>query len=121
MYRIMQWRHSCCHLTTTARFAPIAANEADNECASLSHQRQFLLGPDFLVAPVLSPGQQWVRVYFPEGGWEHLWNCSSVWSGVGGLWADVHAPLGKPAVYFRKGSPFGPEVSMSCLSSSSSS
>lgn len=63
---------------------------------------QFLLGPDLMVAPVLDKGRDEVDVYFPEGGqWTDLWTGADV--GVEGEWTTCPAPIGKPAVFLRKG------------------
>ena len=64
---------------------------------------QFLLGPDLMVAPVLDKGASSVNVYFPKGSaWTDLWTGAD--AGREGAWARMPAPLGKPAVYLRKGS-----------------
>ena len=65
--------------------------------------QEFLLGTELLVAPVLDPGRDQVRVYLPAGGWVHLWTGQP----VAGGWQTVQAPLGKPAVFFRQGSAEG--------------
>ncbi|HKH81197.1 MAG TPA: alpha-glucosidase, partial [Methylovirgula sp.] len=63
---------------------------------------QFLLGPDLLVAPVLDKGADTVDVYFPVGSvWTDLW--TGVQAGETGDWNTMPAPLGKPAVFLRKG------------------
>jgi alpha-glucosidase len=70
----------------------------DVEAAALD--RQFLLGRDLLVAPVLDPGRTQVRVYVPEPGWRHVWSDAEVPPG----WQLVDAPLGQPAVFYRAAS-----------------
>ncbi|MDP7035577.1 MAG: alpha-glucosidase [Planctomycetota bacterium] len=61
--------------------------------------RQFLLGPDLLVAPTLEPGSSQTRVYLPKhASWRHLWTGDLVESG----WRQVPTPLGKPAVFLRE-------------------
>jgi alpha-glucosidase len=63
---------------------------------------QFLLGPDVLVAPVLDKGADSVDVYFPAGDeWTDLWTGAAA-GGVGD-WATMPAPIGKPAVFLKKG------------------
>jgi alpha-glucosidase len=63
---------------------------------------QYLLGRDLMVAPVVDPGTDSVEVYFPEGdGWTDLWTGAEV--GSPGAWTTCPAPLGKPAVFLRKG------------------
>jgi alpha-glucosidase len=64
---------------------------------------QYLLGPDLMVAPVVDKGATSVEVYFPEGAeWVDLWTGAN--AGTAGEWARMPAPLGKPAVFLRKGS-----------------
>jgi alpha-glucosidase (family GH31 glycosyl hydrolase) len=65
---------------------------------------QFLLGPDLMVAPVLDRGADAVDVYFPEGSaWTDLWTGAE--AGSPGEWASMAAPLGRPAVFLRRGGP----------------
>ena len=65
---------------------------------------QYLLGPDLMVAPVLDKGAASVEVYFPQGSaWSELWSGAD--AGVAGQWATWAAPLGRPAVFLRKGAP----------------
>jgi sulfoquinovosidase len=65
---------------------------------------QFLLGPDLLIAPVLDKGADAVDVYFPVGAeWVDLWTHAE--AGKPGHWVRMPAPLSKPAVFVRKGSP----------------
>ncbi len=63
---------------------------------------QFLLGRDLMAAPVVDKGADSVDVYFPAGdAWIDLWTGAEV--GSPGAWATRPAPLGKPAVFLRKG------------------
>jgi alpha-glucosidase len=63
---------------------------------------QYLLGRDLMVAPVVDKGVDSVEVYFPAGdAWTDLWTGAEV--GSPGAWATQPAPLGKPAVFLRKG------------------
>lgn len=63
--------------------------------------RQFLLGPDLLVAPVLEPGATRVRAYVPKGSWNDLWTGAPIGDPTRGTWVDVDAPLGRPAAFVR--------------------
>ncbi|MBH8553178.1 alpha-glucosidase [Nostocaceae cyanobacterium CENA357] len=65
---------------------------------------QFLLGRDFLIAPVLKPRKKSVNVYFPAGEWVHLWSGNIYGSLTIGVRQKVPAPLGQPAVFYREGS-----------------
>lgn len=70
----------------------------DSVCADLD--RQFLLGADLLVIPVMSPDAEEVRGYLPEGEWKHAFSGESFAGKEWHIWA---APYGKPAVFIRKG------------------
>ena len=70
---------------------------------------QFLLGPDLMVAPVLTRGAAEVEVYFPEGeAWADLWTGAA--AGRPGEWVRMPAPLGRPAVFLRKDAPAGEAI-----------
>ena len=65
---------------------------------------QFLLGSDLMVAPVLNKGVEAVEVYFPVGSeWLDLWTGTD--AGKPGHWVRMPAPVSKPAVFMRKGTP----------------
>ena len=70
---------------------------------------QFLLGRDLMVAPVLDKGAEAVDVYFPEGSqWTDLWSGAD--AGKAGAWVRMPAPVGKPAVFLRKGGAANAEI-----------
>lgn len=61
---------------------------------------QYLLGPDVLVAPVLSPhGRR--QVWIPPGEWEPLWGLEPI---EGPTWVDVACPLDAFPAWARTGS-----------------
>ena len=69
--------------------------------------KEFLLGEDFLVAPVMEEGKTEVNVYFP-GGTAQVW--VNLWTGEkygGGSIKDVKGPIGQPPVFFKDGSKWG--------------
>ena len=75
---------------------------------------QFLLGADFLVAPIRNKCWTWPvctyskQVYLPEGvDWVHLWTGETF---TGGQTVTVSAPLGEPAVFYRGDSTAGPDL-----------
>ncbi len=69
---------------------------------TLSYQ-EFLAGPDLLVAPVLDPGKETVRVYLPAGIWVHVWSGTAYRSPYKGQWVTIPAPIGQPAVFAKEG------------------
>lgn len=66
--------------------------------------QEFMLGADFLIAPVTEEGAETVEVYLPAGEWVHLWSGKTY---AGGQSVTVDAPLGQPAVFYIKGSTWG--------------
>jgi alpha-glucosidase len=63
---------------------------------------QFMLGPDMMVAPVVDKGAAAANVYFLKGSeWIDLWTGRA--AGRAGIYMQMPAPLGKPAVFLRKG------------------
>ncbi len=72
----------------------------------LSYQ-EYMLGSEFLVAPVLDPGVETLRVYLPAGNWVHVWSGRIYRTPYKGIWVTVPAPLGQPGIFYREGSPDG--------------
>ncbi len=68
---------------------------------------EFLVGPDILVAPVLDPGKNTVRVYLPAGNWLHVWSGKAYRSPYQGQWVTVPAPMGQPGLFVKEGIPDG--------------
>ena len=77
--------------------------ELPDEEVAWELDRQFFLGPDVVVAPVLEPGVASVRAWVPPGDWELAWSGAAVEGG----WQDLPAPIGEPAVLVRVGSGAG--------------
>lgn len=65
---------------------------------------QYLLGRDWLVAPVLDPGAMSVHVYLPHGRWVHIWTTHVFY---GPRWHLIAAPIGQPCVFYLDGSKTG--------------
>ncbi|MBN1534102.1 MAG: hypothetical protein JXA20_15635 [Spirochaetes bacterium] len=68
---------------------------------------EFMVGPDFLVAPVLDPGRSSVQAYLPAGRWVHVWSGRTFGDASKGTRVTVEAPMGKPAVFYKEGSEHG--------------
>jgi alpha-glucosidase len=68
---------------------------------------QFMVGSEFMVAPVLDPGEDAVQVYLPAGRWVHLWSGTKYGSPTEGVYETVRAPIGEPAVFYKEGSDVG--------------
>ncbi len=67
-------------------------------------ENEFLLGSEFLVAPILEQGAKSVNVYFPAGKWVHLWSGNIYGNSAQGEYEKISAPLGQPPVFYRQGS-----------------
>ncbi len=74
--------------------------EEDPACYAI--QDAYLYGPDLLVAPVWQAGEETRTVHLPKGtDWVHVWSGKTL---AGGTEATVAAPLGEPAIFYRRGS-----------------
>ena len=71
---------------------------------------QYLLGSELLAAPVLDPGITSVRAYLPAGKWELLWTGETFGSTARGDWYEVPAPIGRPALLGKVGSPISTQI-----------
>lgn len=76
--------------------------EYPQDSATYQLKYQYLLGSDLLVAPVYTEGAQAVELYAPDDRWVSLWDDSCLSPGMN----RVSAPMGRPAVYYRKGSEY---------------
>ncbi|MCG2788012.1 MAG: alpha-glucosidase [Anaerolineae bacterium] len=65
---------------------------------------QFMLGADFMIAPVTDEGASEVTLYLPAGEWVHVWSGKTY---QGEQTVSVPAPIGQPGVFYVKGSPWG--------------
>ena len=63
---------------------------------------QYFYGDDLLVAPVLRKNRSSWKVYIPDDQWISLWDGKTAVSG----WQRVNAPVGRPPVFYRRGSEF---------------
>jgi alpha-glucosidase len=68
---------------------------------------QYMLGSEILVAPVLDPEITTAKVYIPRGKWVHIWSDKVFGHEDKGVWAMIEAPLGRPPVFYKKGSELG--------------
>lgn len=75
--------------------------ESDENAYKISYQ--YLFGKDVLVTPVIQPNQQVQSVYLPEDEWVHLWTGKEF---IGKGTIEIEAPIGFPAVFYRKQSTF---------------
>jgi alpha-glucosidase len=85
---------------------PVLLSDRDEREGGLGRIRQFMLGADWLIVPIIAPGVSVVRGYVPGGSWVPLF-CSGRGAGGGVVhgpgWQILPAPLGEPAVYHRVG------------------
>jgi alpha-glucosidase (family GH31 glycosyl hydrolase) len=84
---------------------PFVHYPQDPEVPGLEYQ--FMVGTEFMVAPVLDPGADAVRVYLPAGRWVHLWSGRRYGSLNKGIYETVGAPIGEPAVFYKEDSDAG--------------
>jgi sulfoquinovosidase len=99
------WRELCGQAATRGLPAqrPLFLHFPDDP-AGYAIQDQYLYGPDLLVAPVQAPGAAEWSVHLPAGAaWAHVWSGTTY---PGGRRVTVPAPIGRPPVFFRDGSPF---------------
>jgi alpha-glucosidase (family GH31 glycosyl hydrolase) len=73
----------------------------------LNLRYQFMVGTEFMVAPVLDPGTDTVELYLPAGRWVHLWTGNGYRSPDRGVYETVPAPIGMPAIFFKEDSAEG--------------
>ncbi len=73
---------------------------------------QFMLGDQFMIAPVLDEGKDKMTLYLPEGEWVHIWSGDIYGNENDGKFVTVDSPLGKPPVFFLKGSTYGEQLRM---------
>ncbi len=74
----------------------------EEDAACYAVQDAYLYGPDLLVAPVWQAGAETRTVHLPNGtDWVHVWSGKTL---AGGTDATVAAPLGEPAIFYRRGS-----------------
>lgn len=106
--RLMPYIYSLGHIATqrgTPLLRPMAF-EFPHDPATQHLDRQYMLGPDLLVAPVLSADGS-VSLYLPNGTWRSLLTGKAV---EGGGWrTELHSYLSVP-LYVREGAvlPMGP-------------
>lgn len=72
----------------------------DPETWKITYQ-EFMLGEDFLIAPVTDEGVTEVTAYLPAGEWTHLWSGETY---QGGQYVTVPAPMGQPGVFYKSDS-----------------
>src|SRR5215218_27574 len=77
----------------------------DPEVLGLTYQ--YMVGPEFMVAPVLDPGSDSVEIYLPAGKWVYLWTGERYGLPRRGAYEAVPAPIGEPAVFYKEGSAEG--------------
>ena len=68
---------------------------------------QFMLGPDFMIAPVTEKGKTVASVYLPKGEWRHIWSEKVFDTRNKGRRINIPSPVGFPPVFFRTSSKQG--------------
>ena len=84
-----------------------------DDAGSHATDDEFLLGSEILVAPIKNKCHTWPycpydkKTYFPPGEWVHLWTGEVFGEASEGVTGTVEAPIGEPAVFYRRGSTVG--------------
>lgn len=81
----------------------------DPETWKITYQ-EFMLGADFLIAPVTDEGATTVSAYLPQGRWVHLWTGAVYGSEDKGTYVTVDAPIGQPGIFYKEGSAWGEKL-----------
>jgi alpha-D-xyloside xylohydrolase len=109
-YRLIPYLQACAldaHRTgmPVMRAMPLAFPQ---DRLSWNFEQQYLLGPNLLVVPVITPGGE-ARYYLPTGSWYDIWTGETF---EGPAVFDERVPLEYIPVFGRAGSilPLGPEV-----------
>ncbi|MFC7393623.1 alpha-glucosidase [Scopulibacillus cellulosilyticus] len=74
----------------------------ENDEKAYNIQYEYLFGRDLLVAPVYKSSVTEWEVYLPNDQWIHIWTGKEYMGGD----VKVNAPIGCPAVFYRKNSPY---------------
>ena len=85
---------------------PFLHHPTEEHFWDLSYQ-QFMIGDELWFAPVLDEGAVEVDIRLPEGSWVHAFTGEDYLSVGAGVALTIPAPIGTPAVLFRKGSIIG--------------
>lgn len=96
-----------CSTLWAERGIPVLSHPAlayPDEDALWERSDQYLFGPDMLVAPGATDKDGTRRLELPNDMWVHLWTSRHYPAGT----TIVHAPVGRPAVFYRARSEFAP-------------
>ncbi len=80
--------------------------EYPNDPDTYGLRYQYMFGSEFMFAPVVDEGATNVQLYLPAGSWTNVWTGDTL-NVSKGIWIDVAAPLGKPALFYKNGSAIG--------------
>jgi alpha-glucosidase len=80
----------------------------DTACWDIG-QSQFMLGDEMLVVPVIRPGEENIKCYFPAGIWINAWTGAKIISS--GQWVEDAGYADKPGVFYKSSSKYGPAFS----------
>jgi alpha-glucosidase len=84
---------------------PMLEFPEDETAAGLNDQ--FMLGSEFMIAPVVDKHADSRELYLPAGEWIHVWTGERYGDAEDGTHVTVDAPVGEPAVFYRAGSEVG--------------
>lgn len=97
--------HEYCSYLWQSKGLPVCCHPAvfyPEEKVLWNFDDAYLYGSDVLIAPSLPDDGRTRQLFLPDDEWVHLWTSRNFPGGV----AVVDAPLGRPAVFYRKNSAF---------------
>ncbi len=102
-YRMMPYLYDAMRNTTVTGLPVMRAMvlEYPDDPTTFWMDKQFMLGNDLLVAPVITEGARLQRLYLPEGEWYHR---STNDKYTGPAWVNVKAPLDNIPMFAKAGS-----------------
>lgn len=105
IYAMLKSYRDYCSVEWVEKGMPVLAHPSllyPGETRLLELRDQYMFGPDVIIAPSQDASLQQRRLYLPDDEWIHLWTSRHYRGGS----TTIHAPEGKPAIFYRRQSAF---------------
>lgn len=105
IYAMLKSYRDYCSVEWVEKGMPVLAHPAllyPGETGLLKFHDQYMFGPDVIIAPSQEGSPRPRRLCLPDDEWIHLWTSRRYRGGT----TIVHAPEGKPAIFYRSQSTF---------------